>query len=197
MTQLSLLPAATEVPPIPGLVYVAEFCSEAEERALVEAIDREPWSHEYSRRRQHYGASYEDARAPATRPMPAWVGSIGERLVARGLFAEPPNGCLVNEYLPGQGIAPHLDRVWAGPIVASLSLASACGMDFIHAEDRARRHVLWLPRRSVVVLSGEARHAWMHGIAQRKSDLHEGHRLPRERRVSITLRCRQDAQFSK
>src|SRR5688572_17157361 len=179
MTQLSFLSAAAALPPIPGLVYVADFCSEAEERALIEAIDREPWSHEYLRRRQHYGVSYGDVSLPATRPMPAWVRPVGERLVERGLFAALPNGCVVNEYHPGQGSAAHLDRVWAGPIVASLSLGSACTMDFVLAEDRARRHALWLPRRSALVLSGEARELWMHGIAPRKSDLHEGRRLPR------------------
>lgn len=33
-----------------------------------------------------------------------------------------------------------------------------------------QRKSLWLPQRSLVVLNGEARFAWTHGIASRKLD---------------------------
>jgi alkylated DNA repair dioxygenase AlkB len=41
---------------------------------------------------------------------------------------------------------------------------------------------------SAVVLSGEARSIWKHGIPARKTDQAAGVRVPRSRRLSITFR---------
>ena len=37
----------------------------------------------------------------------------------------PFEQAIVNEYEPGQGIAPHVDRDCFGPVVATVSLGSA------------------------------------------------------------------------
>jgi alkylated DNA repair dioxygenase AlkB len=190
VSQLSLFSAplpSVDRPAIEGLTYLPDFVSEEEERALEAAIDREPWSHEYQRRRQHYGVAYDDAQHLRVRPLPIWVMPIITRVFARGLFPEPADACLVNEYLPGQGIAPHHDRPDSGPRVASLSLGSSCLMDLV-ADDE--RHAILLAPRSLLVLEGEARSRFMHGIAPRKSDRVAGMRIPRARRLSITLRKR-------
>lgn len=47
---------------------------------------------------------------------------------------------------------------------------------------------LYLPPRSVLVLSGEVRYAWFHSIAGRKIDNVEGDFNFRRRRVSLTFR---------
>lgn len=52
---------------------------------------------------------------------------------------------------------------------------------------RVRKCVL-LPRRSLLVISGEARYHWSHGIAPRKQDQVMGQLVPRGRRVSLTFR---------
>ena len=39
-------------PDIPGLEYLPDFISAAEERALIEAIDRQPWINDLKRRVQ-------------------------------------------------------------------------------------------------------------------------------------------------
>jgi alkylated DNA repair dioxygenase AlkB len=41
---------------------------------------------------------------------------------------------------------------------------------------------------SLLVLSGEARFAWTHGIAARRFDVIDGVRTARARRVSLTFR---------
>ena len=71
---------------------------------------------------------------------------------------------LVNEYLPGQGIALHRDYEPFGRTVVSLSLLSPCVMDFRH-RPTGRRERLLLEPRSLLVLSDEARYDWEHGIA--------------------------------
>src|SRR5262249_42740034 len=100
---------------------------------------------------------------------------------------EPADQLIVNEYLPGQGITPHIDCVPCfGPVVVSLSLSSACVMEL----SRGAEHLSLLLRpRSLLVLGGEARQAWRHAIVARRSYTWEGVRLPRTRRVSLTFRA--------
>src|SRR5438045_9721394 len=93
---------------------------------------------------------------------------------------------LVNEYLPGQGIAPHRDDAPFGRVVASLSLLSPCVMDFRH-RPTGRREQLLLEPRSLLVLSDEARYDWEHGIAARKKDAWQGLPLNSGRRLSVKI----------
>jgi alkylated DNA repair dioxygenase AlkB len=94
---------------------------------------------------------------------------------------------LINEYLPGQGIALHRDYEPFDRTVVSLSLLSACVMDFRHLKD-GRRASLFLEPRSLLMLSDEARYDWQHGIARRKTDRWQGQAIRRSRRLSITFR---------
>jgi hypothetical protein len=47
---------------------------------------------------------------------------------------------------------------------------------------------IWLPRRSLLILRGEARYFWSHAITPRKFDKFNGKLEPRRRRVSLTFR---------
>lgn len=60
-------------------------------------------------------------------------------------------------------------------------------MDFsnIHSGNTATQV---LAPRSLLVLSGEARFNWTHGIPARKSDVIDGKKIARGRRVSLTFR---------
>jgi alkylated DNA repair dioxygenase AlkB len=178
---------AADVPPLPGLRYLPGYLSESEEHALAEAIDGMPWNTEWRRRRQPYGAGYGSA-APAP-PIPEWGRRLADRLFADGFTDVPFDQMLVNEYLPGQGIAPHRDYAPFGRTVASLSLLSPCVMDFRHSRTGRTEHLL-LERRSLLVLSDEARYEWEHGIAPRKKDVWQGARVDRRRRLSVTFRFR-------
>ena len=104
----------------------------------------------------------------------------------------PFDQMLVNEYVSGQGIAFHRDYKPFDRTVVSLSLLSPCVMDFRSPQD-GRRFPLLLERRSLVVLSDEARYEWQHGIARRKNDRWDGITIPRRRRLSITFRASKDA----
>jgi alkylated DNA repair dioxygenase AlkB len=50
------------------------------------------------------------------------------------------------------------------------------------------KKLLHLPARSLLVLSGDARYGWQHGIAPRRSDRIDGQLVQRGRRVSLTFR---------
>ena len=116
---------------------------------------------------------------------------------------------IVNHYRPGEGISPHVDLLgrYSDGIIG-VSLNGGTVMDFVKVqgpedscgprgdgiEDSPRlAESVYLPERSVIVLSGEARYEWTHGIARRFTDLVETEdgdkkRLYRGERISITFR---------
>src|SRR3954463_9166826 len=106
----TLFPATVsdkDIPAIPGLVYFPGYVTDAEERDLAALIDLQPWNTQWQRRRQPYGASY--GKGGNTLPIPRWGRQLAERLFAGGITGTPFDQMLVNEYLPGQGIALHRD----------------------------------------------------------------------------------------
>ena len=169
---------------IPGATYVPDFISTQEEREFIAQIEQGNWSHEFARRRQHYGMSYGKYDSTQAFPLPAWIEKISRRIVNAGLFSAMPSQALVNEYMPGQGISAHKDYEPFDE-VASLSLASGCLMEFAK---RGQNKSIWLEPRSLIVLTGPARHEWTHAIRPRLSDVVHGAKIPRERRLSLTLR---------
>ncbi len=101
------------------------------------------------------------------------------------LFISLPDQVIINEYLPGQGISPHIDCVpYFGDIICSLSLLSPCVMEFAQEE----KVLMLLEPRSLVILLDQARYHWKHGISARKVDIYDGNKIICQRRVSMTFR---------
>lgn len=178
---------------IPGLTYLPNFITPAQEAELVTMIDQQPWLSDLKRRVQHYGYKYDYQARNVTQslalgPIPAWLEVYCEGLYEQGLFPAKPDQVIINEYQPGQGIASHIDCIpcFEGTI-ASLSLGSPCVMDFTHSKTNEKIAVLLEPR-SLCILSGDARYVWKHGIAGRKTDKHQGIGFSRGRRISMTFR---------
>jgi len=171
-----------------GLHLAPDFLSPEEASQLLDKLDVEPWDAALSRRVQHYGHRYNyKARQVGgpLGPMPGWLAPLCFRMVQDAGFDRPAEQVIVNEYLPGQGIGSHTDSAAFGPSVASLSLGS--GIVMVLQGQGPGRLELYLPPRSLLVLSGPARATWRHGIASRKMDPGYG---PRGRRVSLTFRTR-------
>lgn len=180
-------------PKIPGLRFIPDFISREEEAALLNAIDDAPWRHDLKRRVQHYGYQYDYKARAVTKesylgPLPGWLQPLAQRLKTDNLFPCLPDQAIVNDYLPGQGIAPHIDcEPCFDETIASLTLGSAAMMQFTHPATREQQEI-YLKERSLIVLSGPARYEWQHGIPTRKSDTIDCFKIPRERRVSLTFR---------
>lgn len=97
-----------------------------------------------------------------------------------------PEQVIVNEYRPGQGIAMHIDHPGFGPTVCTISLLDDWEMDFsVNWKDKSPA---LLQQGSCVLLTGDARSVWQHGIAPRKSELTGNGRRNRKRRLSLTFR---------
>lgn len=101
---------------------------------------------------------------------------------------------IINLYEPGEGITPHVDLLRRfGDGIIGVSLGSSCAMQFQPCSDStapARSYNLYLPARSVIVLTGDARYEWTHGIEARTCDRVEGEPTYVDRgvRVSVTFR---------
>lgn len=184
---------------IPGLDYLPEFLDESEERRIVEEIDRGEWSRELSRRVQHYGWLYDYRRRTVADSMrlgelPTWAATIARRLVRVGVLPEMPDQVIVNEYHGDQGISRHIDGPRFADGIAMISLLESWEMVFRRDDDRKNKRAFVLERRSVAVMTGEARYEWTHEIPKRKSEPAAATgggrrgRTPRGRRLSLTFR---------
>ena len=127
-----------EVAAVPGLKFIEGFLSLDEQAICVERVDAaaNEWRNDLSRRVQHYGWRY-DYKARAITPdmhigvLPDWLAALALRLYDEtGLFDKVPEQVIVNEYLPGQGIAMHTDHRGFGPTVCTISLLDDWEMDF-------------------------------------------------------------------
>ena len=198
------------MPHIEGLTYVKNYITGYQHTWLLNRIDEQEWLDDLKRRVQHYGYKYDYRARKVTKNahigrLPEWLRRLGKKIRDDGYMCangKPviPDQVIINEYLPGQGITPHIDcEPCFNDHIVSLSLGSACIMDFIKKNrggsdnpensvcaDDIRR--VWLQPTSLIVLTGEARYNWLHGIRARKSDEIMGVKVARERRVSLTFR---------
>ena len=177
-----------------GADYQPYFINRQEEKELIAAIDHQHWIKDLRRRVQHYGYRYDYKKRMLTEndrigDLPSWVLPICKRLVEQGVFQKHPDQLIVNEYQPGQGIAPHTDRNCFGSVVASISLGSDCMMNiFPDPKNKKNAFSIVLQHQSLLVLCGMARDKWLHGISPKKTDTQDGSKIPRSRRISLTFR---------
>ena len=183
-----------DVSTVPGLKMFEEFLTPEEQAHCVERVDAatREWRNDLSRRVQHYGWRY-DYKARAITPdmhigaLPDWLDKLAQKLYSdTGLFDRVPEQVIVNEYLPGQGIAMHTDHPGFGPTVCTISLLDDWEMDF--AEHWKDKTPALLQSGSCVLLTDSARSGWQHGIAPRKTDSLDGGKRNRKRRLSLTFR---------
>ncbi|XP_042004395.1 alkylated DNA repair protein ALKBH8 homolog isoform X2 [Salvia splendens] len=201
-----------------GLHLMHDFVTPQEEQELLAAVDDRPWHHLAKRRVQHYGYEFcYDIRNVNTNQylgeLPSFISPVLQRIrsfQALGRAADMSLDQLtVNEYPPGVGLSPHVDTHSAfDELIFSLSLAGPCIMEFrkyttgvwqgnsTDLENQIPgknlnlvKKAIYLPPRSLLSISGEARYAWHHYIPHHKVDQVYDSLIRRSaRRVSFTLR---------
>ncbi|WP_448265169.1 alpha-ketoglutarate-dependent dioxygenase AlkB [Nostoc sp. DSM 114159] len=192
-TKTNILPMEDNIRRIIGLKYIINYITEDEHDELLEMIDRQTWMETLKRRVQHYGYRYDYKKHSLDSSMylgnlPSWILRIARRLHEDRFFKKVPEQIIINEYMPGQGIADHVDcPPCFDKTIISLSLGSTCVMNFTNVKTLEKIPILLSPR-SLIVLQEDARYEWKHGIAPRKTDKYEGKEFIRKRRVSITFR---------
>jgi len=189
MTLFDLDEPEQELPP--GLIIVRDWVTAAEGGALLAGIDSMAWMDDLSRRVQHYGWKYDYTLRDLSPdqylgPIPAFFDEVIGKLAAVPEFGAAAEQIIVNEYEPGQGIAAHIDRRTFGDVVASLSLGSEWPMEFAARDGRVIE--VFMPVGALLLMTGPSRFEWTHYIRPRKSDMRNGQRVARTRRVSLTFR---------
>ena len=173
---LRLVPSVIE-----GLTLHHDFVTEDEESVMLKTIDAEPWDVTIRRRTQHYGRRFDYHKKTVGNDATPLPEGLRIPLVQRLCTAQPamvpwPNAdasciqCTINEYVPGIGIASHVDTHSAFEDgIASLTLGGGCAFRLQRASDGADLSI-WLPPRSLLILRGAARYQWKHSISGRKFD---------------------------
>ena len=184
-----------EMQSISGLHYSPGFLNDDEQAEAVKYIDAGSWQYDLQRRVQHYGWRYDYKARTITSdmylgPLPKWIIRIAKRLCDETkLFDRIPEQVIVNEYEPGQGIALHADRDCFGETVATISLCDDWEMKFRPVKGTADEDkTILIQRGSALILTGDSRFLWMHGINKRKQEKDEYGQRERRRRVSVTFR---------
>ncbi len=181
---------------VPGLVYLPDFISESEESLLVDQLDRAGWSDPMKRRVQQYGWRYDYKKrmidgSARIGDLPEWAKDLARRLFDRELVSLLPDQVIVNEYRGEQGISKHIDKTDDfAEHIATISLLQTWEMIF---RQEKNKHEIPLERRSVAIMSGDARYKWTHEIPARKTEPSrdsngKSKRIPRDRRISLTFR---------
>uniref|UniRef100_A0A182KIK7 Fe2OG dioxygenase domain-containing protein n=1 Tax=Anopheles christyi TaxID=43041 RepID=A0A182KIK7_9DIPT len=200
-------PWNTELPD--GLILERDFIDNSLEKALLEAVhfeDSEQAATELNKTLKHrkvkhfgyefvYGSNNVDRTKPLDRKIPSVCNELWKKLqqLHPHLRWHVPDQLTVNQYEPGQGIPPHVDThsAFEDPIL-SLSLGSDIVMEFKQPSS-GKAVCVDLSSRSLLIMSGESRYDWTHGITPRKMDTipaPNGGLTVRKRqlRVSLTFR---------
>ncbi|CAK1354680.1 unnamed protein product [Cercospora beticola] len=179
----------TGVPP--SMYYIPNFITPEEEVYILSQIPSNRWITLTHRRLQTLPARLTATNTLVTNTcLPTWLKDpVVDRIHNLGeLFEGAPHGinhCLINEYLPGQGIMPHEDGPAYWPVVATVSLGGSLVLD-VKAKsgkgeetgtgdaDGANEGVqswrIFQEPRSLLVTTGEAYMETLHGIAEVTED---------------------------
>lgn len=189
---MSLFNYKKEEMQIKGLSYIDNWINLEQSSNLIQFIDNQNWMNDLKRRVQHYGYIYDYKKRFVDKQ--SYLGKLPEplnelALKLQELSGELPDQCIINEYLPGQGIYRHVDcepcfTDW----IYSLSLISPIIMNITSVPDEKLKKELILKPNSLLILTDEARYNWFHGIKSQNYDLINGQKIMRTRRVSITFR---------
>jgi len=161
-----------------GLKIVPNFITQEQEKEILQSFDWEEKNHESilkHREVKHFGFEFSyktnniDPDLPLDDKIPDLCTAVAVAAYQAGLTSSTPDQLTVNKYLPGQGIPPHIDsHDCCTDTILSLSLGSGVTMEFRGPKGE---HVpVWLPPRSLLIMSGEARYCWSHGITPRHCD---------------------------
>lgn len=142
--------------------YISSFINEHEENTILSNIYAAPkpkWTQLSNRRLQNWGGVPHN-KGMIAESMPTWLDNYLEMIHRLNVMNDKrPNHVLVNEYLPGQGIMPHLDGSLFYPTITTISVGSHIVLKFLKpdTDNVATVHAFsfLLEPRSLLVLQDE------------------------------------------
>uniref|UniRef100_A0A0P4W1U2 Fe2OG dioxygenase domain-containing protein n=1 Tax=Scylla olivacea TaxID=85551 RepID=A0A0P4W1U2_SCYOL len=186
----------------PSAFYIPDFITVEEEQHLIHQVYAAPkpkWKELSHRRLQNWGG-LPHPRGMVAEHIPAWLQQHMDSIAELGAFGDKrPNHVLVNEYLAGQGIMPHVDGPMFYPTITTISLSGHTLLDLYtprppddmqeemtskeqdNSEDShtsapsafENRYVgsLFLAPRSLLILQDDIYTTYLHGIAEVGEDV--------------------------
>ena len=178
---------------IKGLHIINNFIDNLEQKELLENIYNNIWDNTIKRRVQHYGSKFNYKIRKIDNSystFPEWLNIVINKFkLIDNLKYFKPDQCTINEYLPGIGIAPHIDtHSCFGNKIVSLSLEHPRIMKFQNKNINGSNIDIKLEEKSLLILEDESRYCYSHGISFRKTDKYNDKIVKRKKRVSITFR---------
>ncbi len=184
---------------VPGLFYIDNLISPEYSQQLFHYLDNEAkWSpitdNPNSRVVQHYGYKYNyksHHHKEMGNPIPDIFSELIQSLQQKSQELQlidssySFNQVIVNNYEPSQGISKHTDIKSYGAVIGCYTIGSGATMRF-----RKNNEIvdIYVKPNSLYIMSGDARYLWTHEMPSTKTDMCDGKRVVRSRRVSITFR---------
>ena len=183
-----------------GLYYIDKLINSKMEANLIEFLDSgSKWKtltdSSKSRKVQHYGYLYDykagkikEKTEQIPKEFDFLINILKDNCEMVGILSKDYefNQVIVNNYEAGQGISAHIDTKEYGGIIGCYTIGSGATMKF--SKDDYNDYNLYVKRNSLYIMSGESRYKWKHEMSSRKSDVVDGDRIKRDRRISITFR---------
>ncbi|XP_028400446.1 alpha-ketoglutarate-dependent dioxygenase alkB homolog 4-like [Dendronephthya gigantea] len=173
---------------VSGITVIEDFITKSEEEFMVEEIEKFPWRVSQSgRQKQDFGPKVnfkkKKLKTGNFTGLPSFIQFIVKRIhkdILQLHDFHPIELCNL-DYSPERGAAidPHIDDTWLwGERLVTINLLSDTVLTLTNLEKLYEIRIP-MPRYSLVILQGDARHVWMHGI--KREDI-------KSRRIAITLR---------
>lgn len=160
-----------------GLIFIRDFLTPAEAHAVVQSIP-ETADFKFGRGRnstRRWGKKKPYPGSFISEAPPEYLQKLALKVSGVGASRGIPESISINEYLPGNSIAPHVDNDASGDVISILSLLSEAeiriGLDKI-------TYRISLPIGSLLQLTGNVRWKWTHSIPP-----------VTDKRYSIVFRC--------
>ncbi|XP_026763524.1 alpha-ketoglutarate-dependent dioxygenase alkB homolog 6 [Galleria mellonella] len=192
--------------------YISEYITPNEESSILSNINSAPkpkWTQLSNRRLQNWGG-IPHSNGMIAETIPSWLDNYLERIHKLDIMGgKRPNHVLVNEYLPGQGIMPHVDGSLFYPTITTISVGSHIVLKFLEPNDdtdkiqMAPAFSLLLEPRSLLILQDKLFNYYLHCIEELtedtldnsianlsmcSTDYVKGSTVPRKTRISLTIR---------
>lgn len=162
-----------------GFDLQEEYLTDEEMVTLVKLVDEGTWANDKEQKRvQIFGYNYLDPTLSSV-PIPSCYAFLVDKLEkdCYGKFDQ----LIISEYLPGIGVAPHVDRFFWDERVVGVSVIGTCNLRLLPLAEKTADEVknYELQAGSLYCLSGKSRYEYSHSI--------DGESVT-ERRISFTFR---------
>ena len=180
---------------VPGLSIQKDIITPETETAIIDWLDKREWSNALSRRTQHYGYEYQyqTTELKSGPPFEGVIADIAKFLIDQKIM-DRVDQCIVNEYYRDQGIGKHIDGKRGtkpnifGPVIVSISLGEDTNIIFSRGNQKEE---IFVPRRCLLVMTGDSRYEWTHEIPRWMSVNTGSKNIKKSenyRRISLTFR---------